>query len=134
MLQQQRCQARQALEGSLLHERDLVLLQIQTGHTVVSEEGTFAKDFDAVACQKEVFRWSGPGVRGGNGCEATVLTVYVDIVRICRLSAVGGSGRVGPAMTPGAPQPDTNNEPRLLTQRTKTSEQTFQIRVPTCLL
>lgn len=58
-------------------------------------------------------------MRGGNGCEATVLTVYVDIARICRLSAVGGSGRVGPAVTPGAPQPEGDSEPRLRTQRTE---------------
>lgn len=50
VLQQQRCEAPQALEGSLLHKGDLVLLQIQAGHAVVSEEDAFAEDFDAVAC------------------------------------------------------------------------------------
>lgn len=116
VLQQQRGEAPEALEGSLLHQRDLVLLQIQTGHAVVPEEDAFTKDFDAVTCKKEVVRRSGPGLRGGNRREPSVLTVDKDIARFCGLFAAG-PGRVRRAAAPRTPHPDTKDEPRLVTEQ-----------------
>lgn len=60
-----------------------------------------------------MFRWSGPGLRGGDRCEASVLTVHEDFWRICRLFAVG-PGRVRCAAAPRGPHPGTNNEARLV--------------------
>lgn len=63
-----------------------------------------------------MFRWSGPGLRGGNRCEPSVLTVDKDISRFCRLFAVE-SGRVRCAAALRTPHPDTNNEPWLVTEQ-----------------
>ena len=63
-----------------------------------------------------MFRCSGPGLRGGNRCEAAVLTVDEDVSRLCPLFTVG-PGQVRCAAASRTPHPDTNNEPRKVTEQ-----------------
>lgn len=80
VLQQQCGELCEALEGPLFHQRDLVLLQVQTGQCLVSREGSVAEDFDAVPCQEEVLGRLGPRVRGRDGSKSLVLAVDEDLV------------------------------------------------------
>lgn len=63
-----------------------------------------------------MFRGSGPGLRGGNGCEAPVLTVHKDGLGVCGLFAVE-PGRVRCAAALRRPQTETEKEPQVVTRQ-----------------